>query len=145
LVVDPPMSKLVILASLSLSACAIGGGGFGATRDLAPSAKVQLSTRAAPDGARTAFPRVIAPALPRVDWFAYQIRARLGDDSAATVRLCVSAAGRVTKVALVKGTTFEAFDQALVRDVEEWQFAPQPGPANVEACHQARIAYRAPH
>jgi TonB family protein len=135
------MSKLVVLTLVIAPACAAGG--FPLARETSSTAKVQFTTTA-PDGVRAAFPRAIEPALPHVDRLAHQVRARFGDDAVASINLCVSPAGRVTKVALIEGSTFDAFDRALVQDVGRWQFAAMPGPAKLEVCDRATIAYRAP-
>jgi len=138
------MSKLGVLVLVFMPACAAGG--LNLMRETSSSAKVQFSTDAVTiSSAPRAFPRPIEPALPDVDRMAHQIRARFGDDATAALDLCVSPAGRVTKVALARKSSFDAFDRAVLRDVARWQFAAMPGPASLEVCDRATIAYRAPH
>ena len=136
------MSKLVVL-SLALSACATGGLTT-IDRDTATHAKIQFQAAAVADGLRSAFPKAIEPALPSVDRLAYHIRARTADDLVAAVNLCVSPAGRVTKVSLVRASSFAPFDGALLRDLESWRFAELPGPQSLEVCNEATISYRPP-
>ena len=136
------MSKLAIaVASLSLAACASTQTTL--DHDTAMRAKVRLDLTLTGDAAIPAFPSAIDPAVPSVDRISHSIRARLGETATAELELCVSPAGHVTKVALARGSTFEAFDAALLRDAESWQFATMPGPAGLQACRHATIAYRA--
>lgn len=131
------MSKLVVLASLS--ACATTGA---LDREVVGArASVQLDRRAG--GAAPAFPTAVEPSVPSIDRIAYSVRARLGEVATAELELCVAPNGEVTKVALAKSSSFEAFDDALVRDAHDWRFAAMPGPATVQSCRHATVAYRA--
>jgi TonB family protein len=132
------MSKLAILA-LSLSAFATTSSLLEPTTGAGTKVRLDLTTTKA---AATVFPSVVEPAVPSVDRIAHSIRARLGSTAIAELELCVSPAGNVTKVALAKTSTFEAFDAALVRDAEAWRFAAMPGPASLQSCRRARIAYQ---
>ena len=138
------MTKLAILAVV-LSACATGrtttSGGLVAERDNTPSARVHLEFPGQADTAAV-FPTAIAPALPSVDRIGREVRGTLGEIASAQIDLCVSPAGKVTKAALVQGSSFSDFDQALLRDVEGWRFASMPGPASLQTCERAKISYR---
>lgn len=109
----------------------------------APSARIQFEARAS-SGTTPRLPALIDPQLPSVDRIAHQVRARLGDTATASVELCVSAAGKVSKVELVRGADYARFNRALLRDVERWQFAAMPGPSTLQACDTATISY-VPH
>jgi TonB family protein len=133
------MLKPVIL-STTLAACAVTGNAL--DRDTAPHAKVKLDLSVAGEGAVPLSPSAIEPTLPSVDRIANQVRARLGDTATAELSLCVSPSGHVTKVELARSSTFDAFDTALLRDAETWQFSTMPGPASVQSCQRTTIAYR---
>lgn len=137
------MSKVISLVALSLSACATTGG-IADQRDAAPHTGVRLDLSATPDDASPVFPAAIDPVLPSVDRMNHVVRARFGRAAlTAQLDLCVAPDGHVSKLALAKGSSYQPFDQALLQDVAEWQFASLPGPANVEACRRATIEYRA--
>jgi TonB family protein len=96
---------------------------------------------------RRLFPSAIEPRLPSVDRISHQVRARLGEISVAAVELCVAPDGHVTRVALLEGTHFAAFDAALVRDAQAWRFAASPGrtaTGALQTCERARVKYLAP-
>jgi TonB family protein len=135
------MSKLTVLV-LALSACATGGITTG-DRDAAPRTGVRLDLSVTPDDAVVVFPAAIDPVLPSIDRMSHALRARTGAaELTAQLDLCVAPDGHVTKIGLAKSSSNDAFDHALVRDVADWQFTAIPGPANVEACRRATIAYR---
>lgn len=138
------MSKLGLVVIL-LSACATTTGTL--EREPAPRARVQLDLApAAADHARV-FPAAIEPRVPSVDRIHRDVRAQLGDEVVAAIDLCVTADGRVTKVALAQGTTFAAFDDALVRDAAQWRFAALPGhttAVRLQTCERATVKYLAP-
>ena len=132
------MLKLSLL-SLSLAACATTGV---TTHDhdlRAGKAMVKLDLAAT--GADTAFPSALDPQLPSVDRIARAVRLRLGATASAELDLCVTPAGAVKHLRLVRGSSYTAFDQALLHDAAAWQFAALPGPDNVMSCSRATIAY----
>jgi TonB family protein len=94
------------------------------------------------------FPKPIEPPLPSVDRIAYQVRERLGEQVIVLIDLCVAADGHVTKVSIASGSEFEPFDAALIRDIEEWQFASLPGktaPTRLQTCERATVQYILPN
>lgn len=76
-------------------------------------------------------------ALPSADRIAPYIKQKLGNNASADVQLCVAADGHVTKVGILKGSTFAAFDKAVVHDVGDWQFAK----GTATRCVKTTIAY----
>jgi outer membrane biosynthesis protein TonB len=131
------MLKLSLL-SLSLAACATTGATT-LDRDAAPRAKVKLDLAAA--GADSAFPSAVDPQLPAVDRIARAVRLNLGGTATAELDLCVTPTGAVKHLRLVRGSSYTAFDQALLRDAAAWQFASLPGPDHVMSCSRATVAY----
>lgn len=137
------MSKLALLA-LALGACATTG--LPGERDAAaPRAGIRLDLAGAPDTAASpVFPSAVDPKVPTVDRMSHALRARYGaTEMTAALDLCVAPDGHVTKLALAKSSTYEPFDNALLADAADWKFSALPGPASVEACRTATIAYRA--
>ena len=56
----------------------------------------------------------------------------------------MGADGHVTKVAMLEGTGYAAFDAAVVRDIEQWQFASMPGTTaqqKLQTCERAKVKY----
>lgn len=138
------MSKLALLSFIVLGACATTGlpGQPEHGRD-APHTGVRLDLTGAPETADAVFPTITDPKVPSVDRMAHALRARYGTaELTAELDLCIAPDGHVTKLGLAKTSTYEAFDHALLRDVADWQFSSLPGPANVESCRKATIAYR---
>jgi TonB family protein len=133
------MSKLAILA-LFASACATGRTVV-ADHDNAPRARIQLELTGSND-TTAVFPAALDPVMPSVDRIGREVRGTLGSTASAQIDLCVSPAGNVTRLALVQGSSFSDFDQALLRDVNAWQFESMPGPAGVQTCERAKITYR---
>ena len=131
------MLKLSLL-SLSLAACATTGATT-LDRDAAPRAKVKLDLAAT--GADTVFRAALDPQLPSVDRIARAVRLNLGATASAELDLCITPAGGVKHLRLVRGSSYTAFDQALLRDAAAWQFASLPGPDTVMSCSRATIAY----
>jgi hypothetical protein len=127
------MSKLAVFCLL-FAGCAAGAGA-GVDRatkpHVAPVAMVAMSDTAG-------FPAARNPRLPSADRIARQIRSELGDVASADVRLCVAPDGRVQIVQIVRGTSLGDFNDALVRDVSDWQFSA----TNLRACEIATISYR---
>ena len=132
------MTKLAIVA-IALSACATTGRVV--DTDTAARAHVHLDLATQAD-TTAVFPTAIAPALPSVDRIGREVRGTLGDTASAQIDLCISASGKVTNIALVESSSFDAFDEALLRDVERWQFSTQPGPEALHTCERAKITYR---
>jgi hypothetical protein len=94
------------------------------------------------DNARAAFPDALDPRLPSADRMGTRIHAVLGDTAQAAVRLCVAPSGKVASVELERGSSMIDFDAALLNDIQAWQFAEMPGPANVKTCERFTISYR---
>lgn len=109
----------------------------------APHARVVLAPLSA-DGTIRLVPHAIEPMLPSADRIARVVQARLGDTAMVDVRYCVSPQGRVTAAKLERSSSFDAFDQAVMADVIDWQFSAQPGPETTRTCEIATIIYR-PH
>jgi hypothetical protein len=128
------MSKLAVFCLL-FAGCAAGGAGAGVDRETkphaAPVAMVAMSDTAG-------FPTARNPRLPSADRIARQIRTELGEVASADVRLCVAPDGRVQTVQIVRGTSLGDFNDALVRDVSDWQFSA----TNLRACEVTTISYR---
>jgi TonB family protein len=100
----------------------------------------------AADSARV-FPVAKDPQLPSADQLQRRILPEIGDVATADIRLCVGPEGRVRNVELVRGTSLPEFNDAVLRDVADWQFLGMPGstqPASLQSCEIARITYR-PH
>lgn len=75
--------------------------------------------------------------LPSADRIAPYIKQHLGNTASADVQLCVAADGHVSRVGLLKGSKFAAFDRAVVHDVSGWQFAS----GDATRCVKTTIAY----
>jgi TonB family protein len=133
--------KLAIV-SFSLAACATTGTGV--SHDNAQRTGIHLDLSApSPDEATHAFPAALDPRVPSVDRMAHALKARYGATTmTATLDLCVAPDGHVTKISIAEGSSYDAFDHALLRDVAAWQFASLPGPTSVQSCRRATIAYR---
>lgn len=116
------------------------------TREPALRSKIELDLSVQADE-RSVFPAAKEPRLPSVDRIAHQVRARLGDEVVASIELCVAANGKVSKVSLLEGSSYEPFDAAIVRDAREWQFASMPGATaatKLQTCERAKVKYLAP-
>ena len=133
------MLKLSILA-LALAACATTATGF--DRDTAQRAKVKLDLSVT--GVESAFPTALDLRVRSIDRMAHAVRANLGDVASAEIKLCVSPNGDVKQVELVRGSSYEIFDKALLTDAAAWRFASLPGPDSVMSCQRATIEYH-PH
>jgi len=133
------MQKLA-LVSCVLFGCATTGATT--DREVAPRTGIHLDLSAKGDPATPVFPEAIDPAVPTVDRMAHAIRARFGTTTmTAELDLCVAPDGHVTKLGLAQGSSYDAFDHALVRDAAAWRFETLPGPATVESCRRAKVAY----
>ena len=128
------MLKLAPAICLVLAACATGT----AVRvDRDGAARLDLADAAAARG----FPRAKDPQLPRVDEMSRRIRDEVGDVASAAVRLCVGGDGRVQRVQVVRGSPSWAFNEALVRDMSDWQFSETPS-LQRQSCGIAKVSYR---
>jgi TonB family protein len=90
------------------------------------------------------FPKAVSTDVVNANRVQHQVRARLGERATAELDLCVSPQGTVTKVALARSSSLPAFDDAILRDAEEWKFEALPGPATAQSCTRAIVAYT-PH
>jgi TonB family protein len=137
--------KFCLAIALFASACATTGTTMD-TREPALRSKIELDLSVQADE-RSVFPAAKEPRLPSVDRIAHQVRARLGDEVVASIELCVAANGKVSKVSLLEGSSYEPFDAAIVRDAREWQFASMPGATaatKLQTCERAKVKYLAP-
>jgi TonB family protein len=137
--------KFCLATALVASACATTGTTMD-TREPALRSKIELDLSVQADE-RSVFPAAKEPRLPSVDRIAHQVRARLGDEVVASIELCVAADGKVSKVSLLEGSSYEPFDAAIVRDAREWQFASMPGATaatKLQTCERAKVKYLAP-
>jgi hypothetical protein len=133
------MLKLAPAICLVLAACATGTAVRG---DREGAARFDLAADA---GTARGFPQAKDPQLPSVDLMSHRIRNEVDDDIAsAEVRLCVGGDGRVQRVQLLRGSSSWAFDQALVRDMSDWQFSGTPGNVGLarQNCEIAKVSYR---
>ena len=131
------------LASIAIVCAASAAGTKGLDLETAQRASVRLDLSAMPaDGAVAMTPAARSPKLPTVDRMAQQIRFELGETARAAVEMCITPEGRVARVALLESSKLAAFDQALLRDTAEWQFAPLPGPSTISHCRAMKIEYR---
>jgi TonB family protein len=135
------MFKLAVVL-FSLSACATTGQLT--SEPAAPRTGIQLDLSAPSDTAIDAFPEAVDTRVRAVDRMAHAIKARYGATAmTAVLDLCVAPDGHVTKIAIAEGSTYDAFDHALLQDAAAWQFASLPGPTSVQSCRRATVAYRA--
>ncbi len=135
------MSKLAAAWCLALAACATGTAARADREGMAPVAVVAASDA----GLARAFPRAQDPELPSADQMSRRIRAEVGDVASAEVRLCVGRNGRVQRVQVLRGSSSWAFDEALVRDMSDWQFPELPGATpslQRQHCEIAKVSYR---
>jgi TonB family protein len=133
---------LVVVSSLSLSACAASST-MGLGREPSSHATVRFDAMTTATATAT-FPAVIGEQrLPSADHLRGALVAELGGIASVDVRLCVTPSGEVASVAVERGSTLAAFDEAVARDARAWRFAAQPGPSSLRACERATIEYRA--
>ncbi len=134
--------KLGLSLVLFTAACATTGT---TTMDREPSSRAKVTLDLSPSTEEAAvFPALDEPRLPSVDRIAHQVRAQVGDVATASIELCVSANGRVTKVAMLEGSSYEPFNAAVVRDIEQLQFASMPGATSqqtLQTCERAKVKY----
>jgi TonB family protein len=133
--------KIVLLAVLSLTACATGSIGI----DREPTTRTGVRFQLVPgQDAPRVFPSVIEPALPSADRLAHHVRVRFGEVIEAELDVCVAPSGEVTTAKMATSTGDAALDAAIERDASAWKFDVMPGPAGVQSCERARLTYRAP-
>jgi TonB family protein len=137
------MSPYRVLPVLVFAACASSGTLGIDPQGPSSHARVSLQPPAAED-TKQLLPQAIDPQLPTADRLARVIDARLGHEASVGVRLCVTPAGRVSSATLERSSTLAMFDDAVLADVQRWQFAAQPGPEMLKTCEIATIVYR-PH
>jgi len=137
------MSKFLAALCLTLSACTMGGARI--DRETAPRAAARFEAAAPADTAKV-FPVAQNPQLPSADRMFKVIRDELGALASVDVRLCVAPDGRVQAVDLLRRSRLAAFDEAVLRDVADWQFSGMPGSttSKLRTCEVATISYR-PH
>ena len=131
-----------ILLAVSLSACATTGALDHSADATGSTSRVQLDFSARAEDAKATFPAVMQPRLPSADRIAPRLATLGGDSLSADVRLCVRPDGKVANATLSQSSQVVAFDQAMMRDVAEWQFAAMPGPATLKTCEDFTISYR---
>ena len=130
------------LASIAIVCAACASGTKTLDLETAQRASVRLDLTSVPaDGAIAMTPSAKSTRLPTVDRMAKKIRFELGDTAQAKVEMCITPEGRVARVALLETSKLAAFDQALLRDTAEWQFAALPGPSTIENCRAMKIEY----
>ena len=135
------MRSTWVLPLFMVSACATTGAlGIDPQRSDG-HARVNL-VPVAGDNAAQVFPKVIDPELPSADRLGRAIEVRFGAQASVDVHLCVTPAGQVSSAELRRGSTMDLFDQAVLSDVRDWQFAAQPGPTTLKSCEIATIVYR---
>ena len=87
------------------------------------------------------FPRAQDPQLPSVDDMSRRIREEVGDVASAEVRLCVGVDGRVDRVQVLRGSSSRAFNEAIARDMSDWQFSETPA-LQRQSCGIAKVGCR---
>lgn len=138
------MIKRAGAVCMLLAGCATGG--VVANHESTARAVPRFEMTAAIADTTRVFPVAEAPQLPSADRLGSTIRSELGEVASADVRMCVAPDGRVRTVEVVRGSSLAAFDQALVRDISDWQFSGMPGSSreDLQSCEVATIHYR-PH
>jgi TonB family protein len=131
-----------MLYAVLLSGCATTGS-LGIESQSSSHARVTL-VPAASDNTTHVVPQAIEPQLPSADRMSRVIDTWLGDEASVDVRFCVSPSGKVASASLRRGSTLPAFDEAVMKDIVDWEFAAQPGPDSLQTCQLATIVYR-PH
>ena len=132
------MLKLIAVSSVLFAACATNATGVG--RETAPRTNPRLEMTVTGATAH-AFPAAHNPQLPSVDQISGESRTGLGEVASADVDLCIAPDGHVQGLKLVRGSSNTAFDQAVLRDMQEWQFATTFA-SNLRTCESATITYR---
>ena len=132
------MLKLIAVSCVLFAACASHSNGVARETALRASARVEMKVTGATAKAR---PAATQPQLPSVDQISGELRAGLGEVASADVDLCIAPDGHVQGVKLVRGSSHAAFDQAVLRDMRDWQFASTFA-SNLRTCESATITYR---
>ncbi len=136
-----PSHRILYTSLLAASACASTTNPAAHPQDLGPRARVTLAPLTVDETLRV-IPHAIHPMLPSADHMARVIAARLGDRASVDVTYCVSPQGTLVSAELARGSSFPHFDHAVMKDIVDWRFTPQPGPAHLKNCQAATIIYR---
>lgn len=136
-----PSSRILLTSLLTASACATTASTLDTRRDAGPRARVTLAPLTFDESLRV-IPYAIHPMLPSADHMARVIAARLGEKATVDVTYCVSPRGTVVSAELSRSSSFPHFDHAVMKDIVEWRFDTQPGPAHLKNCQTATIIYR---
>jgi TonB family protein len=134
------MPSLRLALPFLITAC-VTSGSLGGEHVTTPRARVTL-VPFEPDATLRVLPQALEPMLPSADRLAPVIAHRLGERATVDVRYCVGASGRLVSAALARGSTLPAFDHAVMTDIVDWRFTPQPGPDHLRSCQVATIVYR---
>jgi len=85
--------------------------------------------------------RLTAAETPRAaDRLANQVKAELGGQARADLRLCVGGDGAVTSASVARGSGIDALDAAFVDEAKTWRYEPLAAPA-ATACQKVEISY----
>ena len=137
------MSKFLGALCLLMGACTMGGARI--DRETAPRAAARFEA-AEPADTSQVFPVAHNPRLPSADRIYKVIREELGPIASVDVRMCIAPDGHVQAVNLVRGSSLAAFDEAVLRDVADWQFSGIAGSSTfastLRTCEIATISYR---
>jgi len=129
----------LVAPSFLLGACAAGGASSGHSSLGEPSAVG--SVEVSPIG--KTIPIVDNPRLPNADRHFFEIRDEAGEVASATVRFCVAPDGHVEGVNLLRGSSSNTYNRAVVKDVYDWEFGGENfNPSGLGACEVATINYR---
>lgn len=132
------MSKLLAVSCVVFAACATSGVGVERQTALNANARLEMTVTGATSNA---FPAARNTKLPSADRISGEIRSGLGEVASADVDLCIAPDGHVQGLKLVRGSSFTAFDEAIMRDMRDWQFASSFA-SNLRTCESATITYR---
>jgi len=132
------MLKSIVVSSVLFAACASNARGVARETALRTNPRLEMKLTGA---TAQAFPAAHNPQLPSVDLISGEVRSGLGAVASADVDLCITPDGHVQGLKLVRGSSHDAFDQAVLRDMQDWQFAATFA-SNLRACASATITYR---
>lgn len=130
--------RSILLSTILLGACATGS--LATDRETSPRLGVKLEITPAAEAGHV-FPSTVDARLPSAGRLDRQILTELGRTASVEVELCVAPAGAVRSVAIARGSSLAAFDQAVLADARAWRFARLPGPATVQSCTHATVTY----
>lgn len=129
------------LYTLLLASCAATSPTLDTAPGLGQRSRVTLAPLTVDETLRV-IPHAIHPMLPSADHMSRVIAARLGERATVDVTYCVSPRGTIVSAELDRSSTFPHFDHAVMKDIVDWRFAAQPGPAHLKTCQAATIIYR---